>query len=164
MSFEPQSRAAILGAFWLDKPWDTWTAARHRVFERRQILYWALVATFVVLLALIVERRDDWVALVFGALLIPVATELTCYYYAFLALFALLWVKAEWVGVSLCAVTALTLIVPAALTSDDDIFTSLSAIVLLYVLALTLHSLWTLKTGTKVTEMFANDAIEAPAR
>jgi hypothetical protein len=64
MSYEPKSRSAVLGAFWIDKPWDTWNAARRRVFEQRQSAYWALVAAFLILLAFAVQTQDDWVTLV----------------------------------------------------------------------------------------------------
>jgi hypothetical protein len=139
MSFEPKSRAAVLGAFWIDKPWDTWNAARRRVFEERKPAYWALVAAFVALLAFAVERQDDWVALVLGTALIPVATELTCYYYAILAIFGLLWRKFPLSGALLCGLAAASSIVPALWSSDDDVYAVLSALTLAYVIAVTIH-------------------------
>ena len=136
MSFEPKSRAAVLGSFWIDTPWDTWNAARRRVFEQRQLAYWALVAAFLVVLAVAVQRQDDWVTLVLGAALIPIATELTCYYYAILAIFGLLWRTYPSVGAMLCGLAAVSSIVPALLASDDDVYVVLSGLMLLYVIAI----------------------------
>jgi len=149
MSFEPRSRAAVLGSFWIDTPWDTWNAARRRVFERRQLAYWALLAAFLVALAFAVQHQDDWVTLVLGAALVPIATELTCYYYAILAIFGLLWRVYPSTGAMLCGLAAVSSIVPALLASDDDIYVVLSALMLLYVIAVIVHVIASMKRDTR---------------
>ena len=137
LSFSPSTRSALIGQFWLDTPWDTWSEARHRVFEQRQPLYWLLLLAFVGLLALIVAEQEDWVALVLGTTLVPVATELTCYYYSFFLLFAFLWRKWEWSGAALCALSASSLLIPLIFRGADDAFTAQSVITLLYVATVT---------------------------
>ena len=139
MSFEPRSRAAVLGSFWIDTPWDTWNAARRRVFEQRRVVYWLLVAVFLVLLAFAVQEQDDWVTLVLGTALIPVATELTCYYYAILAVFGLLWRRYPTSGALLTGLAAVSSIVPAFLSFDDDVYVMLSVLTLIYVMVIVLH-------------------------
>ena len=133
LSFSPSTRSVVIGQFWLDTPWDTWSEARHRVFEQRQPFYWLLLVAFVSLFARIVVEQEDWVALVLGTTLVPVATELTCYYYSVFLLFAFLWRKWEGSGSALCALSALSLLIPIIFRVADDAFTALSVAALLYV-------------------------------
>jgi hypothetical protein len=149
----------VLGAFWIDKPWDTWNAARRRVFEERKLAYWALVAAFVALLAFAVEHQDDWVALILGTTLIPIATELTCYYYAILAIFGLLWRKFPSSGALLCGLAAASSIVPALLSSDDDVYAVLSALTLAYVTAVTIHVLVSTRRSMRLFQLKTDSAI-----
>jgi hypothetical protein len=137
LSFSPSTRSAVIGRFWLDTPWDIWSEARHRVFEQRQPLYWFLVVAFVAVLARIVAEQEDWVTLVLGATLVPVATELTCYYYSVFLLFAFLWRKWEWSGTALCALSASSLLIPVIFRVADDAFTAQSVAALLYVATVT---------------------------
>ena len=137
LSFSPSTRSTVIGEYWLDTPWDTWAEARHRVFEQREPLYWLLLAAFIAVLALLVADQEDWVALVLGTALVPVATELTCYYYAVFVLFALLWRKWEWSGAALCALSALTLSIPVIIRGSDDAYTALSVATLLYIAMVT---------------------------
>jgi hypothetical protein len=137
LSFSPATRSAVIGNFWLDTPWDTWSDARHRIFQQRQVLFWLLLVAFVALLARLVEAQDDWVALVLGATLVPVGTELTCYYYSVFVLFALLWRRWPWSGAALCALSALSLSMPLIFRSSDDAFTALSVLTLLFVATVT---------------------------
>jgi hypothetical protein len=150
LSFSPSTRAAVIGEFWLDTPWDTWSEARHRVFEQRQPMYWLLLIAFIALLARVVAEQEDWVALVLGTALVPVATELTCYYYSVFVLFALLWRKWDWSGAALCALSALSLLIPVIVRSSDDAYTALSVATLFYVATVTGAILF----GSGTTETF----------
>ena len=136
LSFSPATRAAVIGNYWLDTPWDLWADNRHRVFQQRQPFFWVLVIAFVVLLARAVEAQEDWVALVLGTTLVPVVTELTCYYYSVFVLFALLWRKWPSSGAALCALSASTLLMPVIFRNSDDAFTASSALTLLFVATL----------------------------
>jgi hypothetical protein len=111
------------------------------VFESREYVFWVLVAAFTALLAAAANEEEDWIALVLGAALIPVATELTCYYYVVFAVFGLLWKRFGASGIWLCGLAAASNIVPAFLASDDDVYTVLSVLTLVYVSALTFHVL-----------------------
>jgi hypothetical protein len=133
LSFSPSTRSAVIGAYWLDTPWDTWSEARHRVFEQRQPVYWLLLVAFVAVLLRVVAEQEDWVALVLGTALVPVAAELTCYYYSVFLLFAFLWRKWEWSGAALCALSVLSLLIPVIFRVADDAFTAQSVVALLYV-------------------------------
>ena len=63
---------------------------------------------FLALLYRSVRRADPWLAVALSSFMIAVAFELTCYYYSFLLVSALLWHKRREVGVVLLAVTAAT--------------------------------------------------------
>jgi hypothetical protein len=107
------------------------------VFSQREPLYWLLVVAFVAVLVRLVAEQDDWVALVLGTALVPVATELTCYYYSVFLLFALLWRKWEWSGAALCALSTVSLLIPVIFRGADDAFTAQSVVTLLYVATVT---------------------------
>lgn len=137
VAFDPGSRESVLRELWLDAPWDVWKAARQRTFEARRWLFWSLAMGFVVLLALAVRRSEPWVALVLGAGLAAVVTELTCYYYAFLAVYAFLWTRRPWIGVALCLLALATGLLPVPFEEADDMYAAASALVLLFIAAVT---------------------------
>jgi hypothetical protein len=141
IAYEPTTRIALLEPYWVDSPLDSWIAARKRVFEERQVLFWTIVVAFVAILARAVRDQDDWVALALGTGLIPLTTELTSYYYSVLLVFGFLWLRDRWIGVGLCLVAAATGLVAAALTTEmeDDIYAVISAVIVLFVLAGTLR-------------------------
>ena len=137
VSFDPRSRTAVLQDLWLDSPWDTWKAARQRTFESRRWLFGTLVVAFVALLAFAAATTEPWVALVLGAGLVAVISELTCYYYAFLAVYAFLWTRKPWVGVGLCVLALFTGLLTVPLEEADDTYMAASALVLLFIGAVT---------------------------
>ncbi len=106
LAFDPATTARALEDRSLDDPYAPWKEARRRTFEARRGLFYAGVAGFVVLLAAAVRRAEDWSATVLALGLVPVALELTCYYWALLAAYALLWERQPWVGAALCALSA----------------------------------------------------------
>jgi hypothetical protein len=108
LSHDSASRAELSFAAAADDPYADWKAARRATFERRRAVFAALVLAFAVLLALAAERHEDWVAAVLGIGLLPVAGEVTGYYYAILLGYAFLWPLRPGIGVALCAVSALS--------------------------------------------------------
>jgi hypothetical protein len=86
--------------------YDPWKQARRETLASRRPLFAALVLAFAALLARAVARQPDWVAAALGVGLIPIAGELTCYYYAALLAYGLLWSEREGIGVALCALSA----------------------------------------------------------
>jgi hypothetical protein len=149
LSYEWTSRAAVLEPLWLDTPWDTWTAARRRVFDSHKLLYWAAIVGFVPLIAFAVGDVEDWVALVLGVALIPVALQLTCYYYALFSVFGLLSARAKWIGPTLCGLAAASIVAASLSRSDEDVYTMESTLVVLYVIGLIFVMIAT-SVGTKV--------------
>jgi hypothetical protein len=149
LSYEWTSRAAVLGPLWLDAPWDTWTAARRRVFDSRKLVYWAAIVASVPLLAFVVRNAEDWVALVMGIALIPVALQLGCYYYAVFSLLGLLWARSKWIGPTLCGLAAASIVAASLSRSDENVYTIESALVVLYAIGLIVVMIAT-DAGTKV--------------
>ena len=137
VSFEPATRASRVGDYWVSSPWDAWKDARRRVFGERRVLYWALVAAYVVLLALAVRREDDWVALVLGVGAIPVLSDMASYYFSVLLAFALLWRRLPVAGIGLAFTAFLTAIMPAVLEFDDERYTAISVVYLLFIVGVT---------------------------
>ena len=140
VSFDARSREAVVAPYWLDSPWDTWRAARQTVFERRQPVFWVLVALFVVLLTFAVQKSTDSVALIMGVALVPVALQLSCYYYAMLLIFGLLSRSTPWVGIALCALSAASGLVPGPLEFNDDMYAVLSLLAVGFVTMVTAHA------------------------
>jgi hypothetical protein len=117
--------------------WQPWQEARRRQFEERRYLFAALVIGFVILLALAVRSQEDWVAAVLGVAMIPVATDMACYYYSALLVYGLLGARREGLGAALCALAAVTGLIGKFVWSNDVRFFLISVAVLGFVCAAT---------------------------
>ncbi|MEO7271680.1 MAG: hypothetical protein ABI211_06700 [Vicinamibacterales bacterium] len=137
VTFDPATRSARVRELWLDSPWDVWKDARLRLFEERFWLYVALVAAYLALLLKATAGQPLWTTLILGMGVIPFLTNLTCYYYGFLLIFAALWPRYPLAGIGLTAASALTCITPALLSQDDDRYMAISLIITVYVVGLT---------------------------
>jgi hypothetical protein len=102
------------------------------------------VAAFALLFAAAVARASDWTATVLAVGLVPVATELTCYYSVLLVAYALLFERQPPIGAALVGLSALSWVVVqhyrasglAALTqalSMDEIFAWISFLTVVFV-------------------------------
>lgn len=120
LSFSQSSRAANVERFWLDGPWDTWKAAQTTVFQSRKWMYWTLVIGFLTLLVFALRHTEDWIALVVGVAMLPIATDLSNYYYSVLLLFAFLWPVDPLIGLGLAGVSLLTDVTSVLITMPDD--------------------------------------------
>jgi hypothetical protein len=89
-------------------PWAAWKQARLDSFRRAKPVYFVAVAAFLVLLGLAVRRAEPWAALALSVTFIPFGVELTCYYYSFIIVVALLCVKSERLAQRLLLLTAVT--------------------------------------------------------
>lgn len=134
-----ESRLAVLENYWVETPLDSWMAARRRVLAERQPFYVLLVLAFLPMFVRAVMRRSDWAALAFGAALLPVAIELTCYYYGVLLVLGLLWLEDRWCGVALAATAALSNLPAGLFTMEDDVYAAVTAISLVLVTAVTVR-------------------------
>jgi hypothetical protein len=138
LGYEHSSRGAITNNASLLEPWSEWKTARRRTFERRRWLYVVLVMALVVLFARAVEDQDDWVALVLGIGLVPIASYLACYYYSILLGYGLLWEKmGNRIGAGLGALSVVTYFMAQSWSWWDQLYTGISVAVLVFVLAVT---------------------------
>ncbi|MBW2269002.1 MAG: hypothetical protein JRH16_10510 [Deltaproteobacteria bacterium] len=134
LAWDPEQTADKLADRSLEDPYLPWKRARRATFEARRPLFVALVAAALALFAWAVQRQPLWVAVVLGAGLIPVATELTCYYSALLVVYALLWERAPWVGAGLVGLAAAGWASVELFHFFDPIFTWLSLVTVVYAL------------------------------
>lgn len=143
IAYDPGSRFVDVGRdFYLDSPGDTWQAARHRVFADRRVLYWLIVLSYLVLLAVAVQNQPEWVALVSGIGLIPIVTNITCYYYGIFLAYAFLWPRQPWIGTGLCALSAYTCLAAAICSSEEDVYAAISVGFVVYAFAVTGRLAW----------------------
>ena len=117
-------------------PWLKWKQARRDAFQDLRWLFLLIVAATLALLARAVRGREPWVALALGATMIGVGVDLTCYYYAFLIVIALLTEQRRSVGVLLLGVTFLTQLIAAGgsfniLSWSDEQYTAMSAVTMM---------------------------------
>lgn len=111
LAFDPAHRALAPAAEVLADRFEPWKDARQRTYAGRRAGHWALALAFLALLARAVRGRPLWVALVLSVGVIPVVTELSCYYYALFLLYGLLVPRrARWVGPALCGLAAASLL------------------------------------------------------
>ena len=137
VSFDPGTTVDRVKDLWIDSPWDAWYTARARTFDERRPLFYGIVAIYLAALLLAARNQPPWVALVLGAGVLAFGLELTCYYYAFVTVFGLLWPTHRWAGVALCALAAATNL-PAGLTDANDlVFLAESVLCLVFVAGLT---------------------------
>jgi hypothetical protein len=137
VSFDPDTRSTRVEEMWLDSPWDMWKDARIRLFEERFWLYVAIVAAYLALLARASARQPLWAALILGVGAIPFFSNLACYYYGCLLVFAALSPRYPLAGIGLTSLAAATCLVPAVFPQDDDRYMAITFLILLYVVAVT---------------------------
>jgi hypothetical protein len=136
VAYDAPTRARVAVGGGID-PWGPWKDARRRFFAERRWIFLVGVAAFLGLLGWAVVPLSDWEALALGIGLIPIATELTCYYYAFLLGFAFLWPRRPLVGVGLLVTAAASCVAYRMGTWEDARFYNCSLQVLIFVVAAT---------------------------
>jgi len=138
LAYSPEVSARELADPSLLDPYQPWKRARAQTFAARRPFFGLALLGYLVLLALAVQRQPAWVAVVLAAGLVPMATELTCYYAVVLVAFALLWERVPWVGVALCGLSALGWAIVERFHFFDEIFTWLSLACVVFVVFATL--------------------------
>ncbi len=108
LSWRPEDAGRNLRDNKLTDPWLPWKEARLENWREAKPIGTVIGLGALVLLWRVARRSAPWVAAVAGLGFVPFGVELTCYYYAFLAVFALLWAADTGAGVLLLALTALT--------------------------------------------------------
>lgn len=134
LAYEPGARGRDLSDPSLRDPYEPWKRARSETFAARRPLFVLLLLGYVGLLALAVRHQPLWAAVALSAGLVPVATDLTCYYSVVLVAFALLWQRHPPVGLALCALSALGWVLVDRFHFFDEIFTWVSLATLVYVI------------------------------
>jgi hypothetical protein len=119
-----------------------WRAAREARSAENAASYWVALAGFAVLLAFAVRGQPDWVAATLGIGLIPVAFELTNYYYAILLGYACLSARWPGVGPALLGLSAIGWAIAGRMQWQDEILVWASVSVLVFVCFCTLLPLY----------------------
>jgi len=108
VAYRPSEAGRLLRNDSYTDPWSKWKSARLRGFQEAKPFYVVLVAAYLVLLGFAVRGRDPWIASALGSTFIAVGVELTCYYYAFIIVVALLYEHDQRIGRVLLFLTAFT--------------------------------------------------------
>ena len=108
VNYRPSEVGRLMRNDQLVDPWSPWKNARIKSFREARPLYFGIILCYLVLIGLAVRGADPWVATALSATLIAFGVELTCYYYAFIIVVALLYAKHEVAGRWLMGVTAFT--------------------------------------------------------
>jgi hypothetical protein len=106
LSHDPAMRSAEARDPALPDPMQPWKQARRERFASQALFFWVLVAGFGALVARAAAGAPGWVGAVLGVAWLPVASELTGYYWCVLAALALLGVRHPAMGPAVCALAA----------------------------------------------------------
>ena len=118
-------------------PYRGWREGRQVVFEARRPGFILLVGIYLLLLARGVWGREAWQAALLSIGLIPVATASSCYYMAILLGYGLLVGQWRGVGVGLNLHAALGWAAVLIWPFNDELYTWLSVLSVVYVVAVT---------------------------
>ena len=108
LNFRPAEAANRMNTPAMVDPWLRWKEARTKAFHEAAPLYVSLVLCYLVLVGLAIRGAEPWVVVALSATIITFGSELTCYYYAFLIIPALLYAVVPRAGEWLMWLTALT--------------------------------------------------------
>ena len=147
LSYDPAARSELARDASLADPMQRWKVARRARFAERRVPFVAAVAAFALLLARAAAGQPLWVGAVLGATLIPVALELTAYYWSALLLLAFLGARRPAIGPALCAFGAAGFAISELWHWTDQIHVALSVLGV----ALAGFALWLARPGARVT-------------
>jgi hypothetical protein len=108
VNYRPSEVGRLMRNDQLVDPWSRWKDARLKSFREARLLYIGIILCYLFLIGLAVRGVDPWVATALSATLIAFGAELTCYYYSFIIVVALLYARHEVAGRWLMGVTAFT--------------------------------------------------------
>jgi hypothetical protein len=108
LNFRPAEAANRMNTPAMVDPWLRWKDARTKAFHEAAPLYISLVLCYLVLVGFAIRGAEPWVVVALSATLITFGSELTCYYYAFLIIPALLYAVVPRAGEWLMWLTAFT--------------------------------------------------------
>jgi len=114
-------------------PGPAWSEARRTTLARRTPLFAALLGAWLVLAVGAARRQPDWAAAILGLGLAVFALQLSCYYYAFMLSFGLLWPRHRSIGIALLALAVAAHGVVARWPDDEEQYLRLSLLAVLFV-------------------------------
>ena len=119
---------------------DRHTAWRARLTAARRAwrpVQWLALVGFLVLLARAARGLPEWASAVLGTGLMPIAFELSSYYYSAFVVYAVFWPLAPGVGLALASLAWLSQVAMGLWSFPDDQHAWLSLAVVLFVLGVT---------------------------
>ncbi|MBI3541035.1 MAG: hypothetical protein HY073_02720 [Deltaproteobacteria bacterium] len=105
VAFRPSTKAERTIANGRDDPFEVWKMERRKAFQSTKPLFWLIIATVFFFFWKGARNAEDWEVAAFGFILIPMMTELTCYYYSFVVAGALMASKRPRLSLALMATT-----------------------------------------------------------
>lgn len=112
---------------------EDWLEARTRTLERRTPLLLGILGAYLVLFVG-ARRQPDWMVAILGLGFAVLTLQLSCYYYAFLLLFGLLWPRHAGVGLALLGVSLASHLIYARWPDVEEYSTWLSLAVVSFVI------------------------------
>jgi hypothetical protein len=106
--YRPSEAGHFLKNDKLEDPWGHWKQVKLETGKRMKFPLLIAVIAFTMLLWRALRGRQPWVALSMGATMMAIPFELTCYYYSFMFVVALLYEEQPEAGALLLAATALS--------------------------------------------------------
>jgi hypothetical protein len=156
LAYDHTQRTELARDMMLDDPMQRWKEARRDQFAARRALFVALALGFALLVARGGAGRPLWLAAVLGVALIPVATELTAYYWSVLLILAFAMERTPIQGPALCGLAAVGWLIPGAWHWTDQIHVWLSV-------ATVTFCVFTVLLATHADERPPSPADDAPA-
>lgn len=139
LGYDYGTRAAVMRNDKKLDPFQDWKDARVYYYAKRKPLLYLLIGLFMAVLAVATTRDDeDWMTACLGVGLIPIAVELTCYYYGFLFAYGLMWPRRKLPGILAAALAGLTNILNE-LPWNDDKYVAMSLATVVVVTIVTAH-------------------------
>jgi hypothetical protein len=135
LAFPFSAKAAESRRMNLMDAFGDWKAGRRKAEARTAVPFFLAAAGLAALAARAAERHEAWVAAALGACLVPIFTQLTCYYESILLAAGLLWLIHPAVGVLVCALAGSTCLLPSIWWWDDQRYFAASVLIILTVAA-----------------------------
>jgi hypothetical protein len=133
LSYEGSTRLRLLQLGDSADPAQVWSEARRETLARRAPLWAALAGVWLVLAIGAARRQPDWVAAILGLACVVFGFQLSCYYYAFMLLFGLLWPRHRSIGIALCGLAAASHWIGARWLDDEQQYMHLSLLAVVLV-------------------------------
>jgi hypothetical protein len=131
LAFDGRARQAALHPDGGEDNRSRWADAQAETLQRRRWLWIALAALGTLAIAWAVRDQPVWAAGVLGLLLVPLATPIACYYYAFVAAIPLLAErKSEVGGITLALAIAAGLVARLSRYEMDEQYVAQSLLAL----------------------------------